>query len=89
MLDYSLEPLTIELCTPAGAYEITVSIKAHSDTSFSVYESGTGFVAKDQKIENGSCTDISFKTGTDGAISVIIYCDGDITATAMAENINK
>ncbi len=88
MTEYRLEPLVIELNAPKGNYEITVSIKSHNDTVFSIFEENTGFVTKDKEIQNGASTDIKFETSTNDGIVVIIYCDGDITATAMAEYIN-
>lgn len=88
MTDYNLEPLVIELGTPKGTYEVTVSVKSHSDTVFSVFEDGAGFITEDREILNGASVDIKFETSTSGGISVVIYCDGDITATAMAEYLN-
>lgn len=88
MTEYTLEPLVIYLSAPAGNYEVTVSIKSHSDTVFSVYEDARGFVAEDREIRTDESTDIIFKTQTQGGIQVKIYCDGDLTATAMAEYIN-
>lgn len=88
MTDYKLEPLIIELNAPAGNYEVTVSIKSHSDTVFSISEKTSGFVTEDRNIRNGESTDITFKTQTQGGIQIKIYCDGDLTATAMAEYLN-
>lgn len=88
MIQYNLEPLVITLNAPKGNYEITVTIKSQSDTVFSVFEDTAGFVAEDREIVTGTSTDIKFKTSTDDGIAIIIYCDDDITATAMAEYIN-
>lgn len=88
MTEYTLEPLVIDLSAPAGNYEVTVSIKSHSDTIFSIFESASGFVAEDREIRTDESTDITFKTQTQGGIQVKIYCDGDLTATAMAEYLN-
>lgn len=88
MTEYSLEPLVITLNAPKGNYEVTVSVKSHCDTVFSVFEKTAGFVTEDREITTGANTDIIFKTSTDDGINVIIYCDGDITATAMAEYVN-
>ena len=88
MTGYSVEPLVITLNAPKGNYEVTVSIKSHCDTVFSVFEDTVGFVTEDREILKGASTDIKFKTSTDDGIAVMIYCDGDITATAMAEYIN-
>ena len=88
MTEYSLEPLVITLNAPKGNYEVTVSVKSHCDTVFSVFEESAGFVTEDREISNGTSADIMFRTSTDDGINVIIYCDGDITATAMAEYVN-
>ena len=88
MTNFNLEPLVIVLNAPRGNYEVTVSIKSHCDTVFSVFEETAGFVAENREITTGANTDIMFRTSTDDGIEVIIYCDGDITATAFAEYIN-
>lgn len=88
MTNYNLEPLIIELNAPEGKYEVTVSIKSHDDTVFSVFEDSAGFVTEGKEITNGASTDITFKTQTNGGITVKIYCDGDFTATAMAQYLN-
>ncbi|MBR0359577.1 MAG: hypothetical protein IIX21_00500 [Clostridia bacterium] len=88
MTSFNLEPLVIVLNAPRGNYEVTVSIKSHCDTVFSVFEETAGFVAENREISNGTSADIMFRTSTDDGIEVIIYCDGDITATAFAEYIN-
>lgn len=88
MTSFNLEPLVIVLNAPRGNYEVTVSIKSHCDTVFSVFEETAGFIIEDREITTGANTDIMFRTSTDDGIEVIIYCDGDITATAFAEYIN-
>ena len=88
MTNFNLEPLVIALNSPKGNYEVTVSIKSHCDTVFSVFEETAGFIIEDREITTGANTDIMFRTSTDDGIEVIIYCDGDITATAFAEYIN-
>ena len=88
MTNFNLEPLVIVLNAPRGNYEVTVSIKSHCDTVFSVFEETAGFIIEDREITTGANTDIMFRTSTDDGIEVIIYCDGDITATAFAEYIN-
>ena len=88
MTSFNLEPLVIVLNAPRGNYEVTVSIKSHCDTVFSVFEETAGFITEDREITTGASADIMFRTSTDDGIEVIIYCDGDITATAFAEYIN-
>ena len=88
MTSFNLEPLVIVLNAPRGNYEVTVSIKSHCDTVFSVFEETAGFIIEDREITTGASADIMFRTSTDDGIEVIIYCDGDITATAFAEYIN-
>ncbi len=88
MTEYHLEPLVITLNAPKGNYEVTVTIKSQCDTVFSIFENSAGFVTEDREISNGASIDIKFETSTDDGIAITIYCDGDITATAMAEYIN-
>lgn len=88
MTNFNLEPLVIALNAPKGNYEVTVSIKSHCDTVFSVFEETAGFIIEDREITTGANTDIMFRISTYDGIEVIIYCDGDITATAFAEYIN-
>ena len=88
MTIYNLEPLVITLNAPKGTYEVTVSINSHSDTAFSIFEDTAGFVIEDREIRKGENFDVVFTTQTQDGISVKIYCDGDITAAAMAEYEN-
>lgn len=84
MTKYTLEPLLIELAAPEGEYEVTLTINAESDTLCTISEKSQGTVAEDKPLMQGK-TDIIFKVQTDGDISIEIFCDGDITATAMAQ----
>lgn len=85
---YELEPLEINLTAPAGSYSVTVFLKAHNTTVLSVYEDSAGYIAENIEIAENESRDIIFNmTATDG-ISIKIYCDGEVTATAMATYIN-
>ena len=86
MTKYTLEPLLIELAAPEGEYEVTLTINAESDTLCTISEKSQGTVAEDKPLMQGK-TDIIFTVQTDGDISIEIFCDGDITATAMAQYI--
>ncbi|MGM9937456.1 MAG: GDSL-type esterase/lipase family protein [Candidatus Ornithomonoglobus sp.] len=99
MNTYTLEPLTIELAVPNGAYEVTVNIKAHNDTVFTIYSQHRSFVDRDVEIEkNGEYTKTFSVSVCDrhfnGAeyekvpgIKLQIATDGDITATAAASPV--
>lgn len=84
MTKYTLEPLLIELAAPEGEYEVTLTINAESDTLCTISEKSQGTVAEDKPLMQGK-TDIIFTVQTDGDISIEIFCDGDIRATAMAQ----
>ncbi len=86
---YELEPLEINLPVPDGTYNVTLSIKAHSETVFSVFEDSIGFILEDSEIEENGNRDILFKVATKDGINIKIYCDGRLTATAMAEHEDK
>ena len=79
------EPLIIELSAPAGVFDITLSITANSDTTFTVYEKSFGLVKDGVSLVSGERTDIIFSVRTEKDIKIIIDADGDLTATAMAQ----
>lgn len=87
MTEYKLEPLVIELTAPKGRYEVTVTINAECDCIFSVFEEYIGYAVNGKEISNGTSMDIVFESKTDDGISIKIYCDGNISATAMASYI--
>ena len=86
MTEYKLEPLVINLTAPKGEYEVTLTINAERDTLCTISEKTQGTVAEDKPLMQGK-TDIIFTVQTDGDISIEIFCDGDILATAMAQYI--
>lgn len=85
---YELEPLEINLPAPSGTYNVTVSIKAHCETVFSLHEATEGFITEDCEIYENETRDITFNVTAEDIISIKIYCDGRLTATAMAEYVN-
>lgn len=85
---YELEPLEINLPAPSGTYNVTVSIKAHSYTVFSIAEDSCGYIIENSEIYENETRDVSFSVKADDTISIKIYCDGRLTATAMAEYVN-
>ena len=86
MTEYKLEPLVINLTAPKGECEVTLTINAESDTMCTISEKSQGTVTENKPLMQGK-TDIIFKVQTDGDISIEIFCDGDITATAMAQYV--
>ena len=86
MTGYKLEPLVINLTAPKVECEGTLTINAESDTMCTISEKSQGTVTEDKPLMQGK-TDIIFKVQTDGDISIEIFCDGDITATAMAQYV--
>lgn len=87
-MTYQLEPLEINLPTQSGTYSVTVSINAHSTTEFSICEETAGYVTENCHINENENRDITFMVTVTNAILIKIYCDGNITATAMAEYAN-
>lgn len=95
MIDYELEPLEINLNAPNGTYEITVNIKAYSDTVFSIYAQQRILITSDYEIKSGEEFEHKFTVNVSDdeyenlkGIKIRIDCDGDLSATAMAQNID-
>ncbi len=100
MNSYELEPLEIKLSAPNGTYEVTVNIKAHSNTTFNIYSQHRTFVERDFEIKEGEEYEKTFIVNVcdrhfNGAeyeqvtgIKIEILSDGDLTATAMAQSVN-
>lgn len=83
------EPLNIFLNAPKGKYAVTLTVTAHCDTVFSITETSVGVVCRDRAVSVGDTADIVFDVDTDGDIDIEIRCDGDLTATAMAEYVGE
>lgn len=85
MINENNEPLFINLSSPAGTYNITLSLTAHSDCSVTISEETAGFITSIENLSAGSVRDISFTVTTEQNINIKIDCDGDLSATAAAE----
>ena len=100
MKSYINEPLVISMAVPNGNYEVTLSVKAHEDTVFSVLSQSRRFIRNDVEIKNGESMDIVFNANVcdyhfDGGeytevktIDTYILCDGAVTATAAVSPVN-
>lgn len=84
-MTYQKEPLEINMPAQSGKYNVTVSVKAHSDTVFSLWEASYGYVTENSDIGENEARDICFTADITDCISIKIYCDGDLSATVMAE----
>lgn len=94
MNSYTAEPLEINASVPNGSYEVTVSIKAHSDTVFNIYAQSRSFFVRDCRISSGEEKEFKFlvnvcdrhfygdKYRSVPGVKIQIVCDGDLTATA-------
>ncbi len=99
MKKFEKEPLEIFLAVPNGTYEVTVDLKAHCDTVFTIYSQHRSFVDRDVEIrKKGEYTKTFAVSVCDrhfsGAeyehvpgIKLQIATDGDITATAAASPV--
>lgn len=82
------EPLEINITVPNGNYEVVLSLKAHSDTVFSVYTQQKSLVVNEREIKSGEAVDITFDVNVfnsdenKSVLNIQILTDGDITATA-------
>lgn len=100
MNSYNEEPLEISLAVPEGNYEVTVDIKAHSDTCFCIFAQNRSFFARDERIRSGETRSFTFIVNVCGrnfygdepreadGIRLQILCDGNITATAAASPVS-
>lgn len=100
MKSYTNEPLVISMEVPNGNYEVTVSIKAHEDTVFSLLSQARRFIRNDVEIKANESMDITFNANVcdfhkDGAdytevktLDVFILCDGAVTATAAVSPVD-
>ncbi len=100
MNGYINEPLEINMPAPNGTYEITVTITAHSDTTFSLYSQHRSFIVRDREIKKGESVDITFAVSVSdrhfaeceyekaAGIKIQIATDGDITATAAVSPVD-
>lgn len=97
---YELEPLEINLNVPNGNYEITVNIKAHSDTVFTLYSQNRYFILRDVHIKEDEEFSHTFIVNVCDynfydapfchvpGVKIQIVTDGDITATATATAVS-
>lgn len=95
-MHYRNEPLEIKLPAPNGNYEVTVTIKAHGDTVFSILSQSRRFIVMDEPIKRGEEKEFTFVANVCDyhrrdeepvhveGVEVYILCEGDITATAAA-----
>ena len=100
MKSYKNEPLKIEMPVPNGNYEVTLTIKAHEDTVYTVLSQSRRFIRVDESIRSGETRDIVFnasvcdyhKSGEEytevEAVQIYILCDGAVTATAAVSPVD-
>ena len=96
---YTSEPLEINIPVPNGTYEVSLDLKAHSDTVFTIYAQHRSFILRDKSVKAGESFEIIFTVSVcdrhfNGAayesvpgIKIQIVTDGDITATAAVSPI--
>lgn len=98
MKTYEKEPLKIVTPVPNGNYEVTLNLKASSDTVYSVFSQHRRFIEIDREIKNGEEHTITFIANVCDHIdkhgelhpeelTAAIVCDGDITVTSMVSPI--
>lgn len=100
MTSYTADPLEINMNVPNGNYEVTVNIKAHSDTVFCIFAQNRSFFVRDYSIKAGETAEFTFIVNvcnrhfygdeyrTVPGIKIQIVTDGDITATASASPVS-
>ena len=100
MKSYTNKPFLISTAVPNGNYEVTISIKAHENTVFSILSRARRFIRNDVEIQANESMEITFnanvcdfhKFGADynevKTIDTYILCDGSITATAAVSPVD-
>ncbi|MCD8181217.1 MAG: rhamnogalacturonan acetylesterase [Firmicutes bacterium] len=93
-MNYKHKPLHISTPVPNGTYEVTVTVTAHEDITFTILAQSRRFMAQDVTLKKGCAEDITFNvsvcdyhknnedfTAVKG-VDIYIMCDGDFSAVS-------
>lgn len=99
-MNYNNEPLHISLKAPHGTYEVTVSVTAHEDITFTVYAQSRRVMVQNYEMKKGESRDFTFNVSVCDklrrdeddiiaeGVEIDIACDGDFTAVATASPVD-
>ena len=100
MMNYKNEPLHISTHVPNGTYEVTVSVTAHEDITFTILSQSRRFMVQDASLKKGETKDYIFNvsvcdyhknneeyTRVNG-VMLDILCDGDFSAVSAVSPVD-
>lgn len=99
-MNFEHEPLTIDLNAPNGTYEVTVTVTAHEDITFTIYSQSRRVMVQECEMKKGETRDFTFNVSVRdyhrhdeeytalSGITVNIACDGDFSAIATASPVD-
>lgn len=99
-MDYTNEPLHISTPVPNGTYEVTLTITAHGDITFTILSQSRRFMVQDEKMKKGEVRDFIFDVSVcdyhknNGeytevkGVELYIMCDGDFSAVSAVSPVD-
>lgn len=99
-MDYTNEPLHISTPVPNGTYEVTLTITAHGDITFTILSQSRRFMVQDEKMKKGEVRDFIFDVSVCDyhknneeyteikGVELYIMCDGDFSAVSAVSPVD-
>lgn len=99
-MDYINEPLHISTPVPNGTYEVTLTITAHGDITFTILSQSRRFMVQDEKMKKGEVRDFIFDVSVCDyhknneeytevkGVELYIMCDGDFSAVSAVSPVD-
>lgn len=99
-MNYENHPLHISTPVPNGTYEVTVTVTAHEDITFTIYAQSRRVMVQDDTMRNGEKKDFVFNVSVcdhhkrDAEYTVVsgveldIACDGNLTAVSAVSPVS-
>lgn len=99
-MNYTKKPLHISTPVPNGTYEVTLTMTAHEDITFTILSQSRRFMVHNEKMKKGETRDFVFNvsvcdfhknneeyTKVNG-VELYILCDGDFAAISAVSPVN-
>ncbi len=99
-MNYKNKPLHISTPVPNGAYEVSVSVTAHEDITFTILSQSRRFMVQDASLKKGETKDYTFnvsvcdyhKNNEDytivSGVELDILCDGNLSAVSAVSPVD-
>lgn len=99
-MDYTNEPLHISTPVPNGTYEVTLTITAHGDITFTILSQSRRFMVQDETMKKGEVRDFIFDVSVCDyhknneeytevkGVELYIMCDGDFSAVSAVSPVD-